>query len=117
MAAHPITQLKELGFAVTVNTDNRLQSGTSLTRELTLLVEEAGWTLDDLRDVAVTAAQHTFLHHDERLGAHRAGAAARVRGGAAAGTAHSRVDSAGLQARSAPRSGVGSAGRPVSSPR
>jgi len=67
VAAHPITKLKELGFAVTVNTDNRLQSGTSLTRELTLLVEEAGWTLDDLRDVAVTAAQHTFLHHDERL--------------------------------------------------
>jgi adenosine deaminase len=67
VATHPITKLKELGFAVTVNTDNRLQSGTSLTRELTLLVEDAGWTLADLRDVAVTAAQHTFLHHDERL--------------------------------------------------
>lgn len=63
---HPVTRLKQLGFAVTVNTDNRLQSRTSLTRELTLLVEQAGWTLDDLRDVAVTAAEHSFLHHDER---------------------------------------------------
>ncbi|WP_081844706.1 adenosine deaminase [Cellulomonas sp. URHE0023] len=63
---HPVTRLKRLGFAVTVNTDNRLQSRTSLTRELTLLVQEAGWTLDDLRDVTVTAASHTFLHHDER---------------------------------------------------
>ena len=63
---HPITRLKNLDFAVTVNTDNRLQSGTTLTRELTLLVEQAGWTLDDLRDVAVTAAKHAFLHQDER---------------------------------------------------
>ncbi|WP_426594623.1 adenosine deaminase [Cellulomonas sp. McL0617] len=66
IAEHPVTRLKRLGFAVTVNTDNRLQSRTTLTRELTLLVEQAGWTLDDLRDVAVTAASHTFLHHDER---------------------------------------------------
>jgi len=66
IAEHPVTRLKRLGFTVTVNTDNRLQSGTTLTRELTLLVEQAGWTLDDLRDVTVTAAQHTFLHHDER---------------------------------------------------
>ena len=66
VATHPVTRLRELGFAVTVNTDNRLQSGTSMTRELTLLVEEAGWTLVDLRDVAVTAAAHSFLHHDER---------------------------------------------------
>jgi adenosine deaminase len=66
VADHPITLLKELGFAVTVNTDNRLQSGTTLTREMHLLVTEAGWTLDDLRDATLTAAWNTFLHHDER---------------------------------------------------
>jgi adenosine deaminase len=66
VAQHPVTLLKRLGFAVTVNTDNRLQSGTSLTRELTLLVDEAGWTLDDLRDVTLTAAENAFLHEDER---------------------------------------------------
>ncbi len=66
IARHPATLLKRLGFAVTINTDNRLQSGTSLTRELTLLVEQADWTLADLCDVTVTAAQHAFLHHDER---------------------------------------------------
>ena len=32
VAAHPVTRLRNLGFAVTVNTDNRLQSGTSMTR-------------------------------------------------------------------------------------
>ncbi|GEL95668.1 adenosine deaminase [Cellulomonas composti] len=67
IADHPVTRLKRLGFAVTVNTDNRLQSGTSLGRELALLVEHAHWSLADLEDVAVTAAQHAFVHHDERV--------------------------------------------------
>ena len=66
IAEHPITLLAELGFAVTVNTDNRLQSGTTLTREMTLLVQEAGWTLADLRDATLTAAWNAFIHHDER---------------------------------------------------
>jgi adenosine deaminase len=67
IAEHAVTRLRALGMAVTVNTDNRLQSGTSLSRELTLLVQEAGWTLADLEDVAVTAAAHSFAHHDERI--------------------------------------------------
>ncbi|WP_448631527.1 adenosine deaminase [Cellulomonas soli] len=66
VAEHPVTRLRRLGFAVTVNTDNRLQSGTTLSRELALLVERAGWTPGDLRDVTITAAQHSFVHHDER---------------------------------------------------
>lgn len=66
IAQHPITLLKDLGFAVTINPDNRLQSGTTLTREMTLLVTEAGWTLEDLRDATITAAWNAFLHHDER---------------------------------------------------
>lgn len=66
IAEHPVTRLLRLGFAVTVNTDNRLQSGTSLGRELTLLVDEAGWTLADLEHVAATAAAHAFVHQDER---------------------------------------------------
>lgn len=66
IAQHPITLLKTLGFAVTINTDNRLQSGTTVTREMTLLATEAGWTMDDLRDATVTAAWNAFIHHDER---------------------------------------------------
>ena len=66
VADHPVTLLRRAGFEVTVSTDNRLQSGTSLSRELGLLVREAGWTLDDVVDVQVTAARHAFLHEDER---------------------------------------------------
>ena len=67
IADHPVTLLKNLGFRVTVNTDNRLMSATSMTRELVLLVEQAGWTLGDLRWVTVNALKSAFIPFDERL--------------------------------------------------
>ena len=67
VAAHPITMLKDLRFRVTVNTDNRLMSGTSMSREMQLLVDEAGWTLEDLRWVTINAMKSAFLPFDERL--------------------------------------------------
>ncbi|MFD1663656.1 adenosine deaminase [Streptomyces caeni] len=66
IAGHPITELKDLGFRVTLNTDNRLVSGTTMTREMSLLVEEAGWTVRDLRTVTVNAVKSAFLPFDER---------------------------------------------------
>ena len=67
VALHPISLLKRLKFRVTVNTDNRLMSGTSLTREMSLLVNDAGWTLDDLRWVTINAMKSAFIPFDERL--------------------------------------------------
>lgn len=66
IAEHPITALRDLGFRVTLNTDNRLVSGTTMTREMTLLVEEAGWTVEDLRTVTVNAVKSAFIPFDER---------------------------------------------------
>ncbi|ELS50550.1 putative Adenosine deaminase [Streptomyces viridochromogenes Tue57] len=66
IAEHPITALKELGFRVTLNTDNRLVSGTTMTREMSLLVEQAGWTVEDLRTVTVNAVKSAFIPFDER---------------------------------------------------
>ncbi|MEU2733800.1 adenosine deaminase [Streptomyces griseoviridis] len=66
IAEHPITALKDLGFRVTLNTDNRLVSGTTMTREMALLVEHAGWTARDLRTVTVNALKSAFLPYDER---------------------------------------------------
>ncbi len=66
IAEHPITALKELGFRVTLNTDNRLVSGTTMSREMSLLVEQAGWTVEDLRTVTVNAVKSAFLPFDER---------------------------------------------------
>ena len=42
-------------------------SGTSMTREMQLLVDEAGWDLTDLRWVTVNAMKSAFIPFDERL--------------------------------------------------
>ena len=67
VAAHPITMLKELRFRVTLNTDNRLMSDTSMSWEMQQLVDEAGWNLDDLRWVTVNAMKSAFLPFEQRL--------------------------------------------------
>ncbi len=67
VALHPITLLKNLRFRVTVNTDNRLMSNTSMSKELQQLVDHAGWTLADLRWATINAMKSAFLPFDERL--------------------------------------------------
>jgi adenosine deaminase len=64
---HPITLLKRLRFRITLNTDNRLMSGTSMSREAVLLGAEAGWSLEDLRWVTINAMKSSFLPFDQRL--------------------------------------------------
>ncbi|MFV0459986.1 MAG: adenosine deaminase [Actinomycetales bacterium] len=66
VATHPISRLRDLGFVVTINCDNRLMSGTTMTREMCRLVTEAGWSLGDLRAATVAAMQNAFLPWDER---------------------------------------------------
>ena len=67
MAEHPITLLKDLGFRVTLNTDNRLMSRTSMTQEYMLAVEHFGCTLAQLEKLAINGMKSAFAHHDERL--------------------------------------------------
>ena len=45
LAAHPVDRLHRLGFAVTLNTDNRLMSGVSVSSELTDVATTFGWSL------------------------------------------------------------------------
>ena len=66
-AEHPIGLLTELRFRVTINTDNRLMSGTSMTGEMHGLVEAFGYTLEDLRWFTINAMKSAFLPFDERL--------------------------------------------------
>lgn len=64
---HPIGLLTDLRMRVTVNTDNRLMSGTSLSNEFWLLHEAFGYDWDDLRWFAVNAMKSAFIPFDERL--------------------------------------------------
>lgn len=64
---HPIGMLRRLQFRVTVNTDNRLMSQTSMTREMTLLAEAFNYTWADLQWFTVNAMKSAFIGFDERL--------------------------------------------------
>jgi adenosine deaminase len=63
---HPFDLLYQLGFRVTVNTDNRLMSNTSLSKELTLLSEAFGYDLNDLEVFQLNAAAAAFLPIEDR---------------------------------------------------
>ena len=66
MGDHPFDLLYQLGFAVTVNVDNRTMSRTSLTRELSVLVDTFDYDLDDLETFQLNAAAGAFLPIEER---------------------------------------------------
>lgn len=67
IADHPIGMLKRLRFRVTVNTDNRLMSDTSMTNEMVQLSEAFGWTLDDFEWFTINAVKSAFASFPERL--------------------------------------------------
>jgi len=67
IAEHPIGLLRDLRFRVTVNTDNRLMSGTSMSREMALLVEAFGYGWSDLQWFTINAMKSSFIPFDERL--------------------------------------------------
>lgn len=67
IAEHPIGMLKRLRFRVTVNTDNRLMSNTSMTDEFLQLRNAFGWDLDDMEWVTINAMKSAFAPFDERL--------------------------------------------------
>jgi len=67
LAEHPIGLLRRLSFRVTVNTDNRLMSGVSLSSEMAALVETFDWTWKDLNWLTINAMKSAFYPFDERL--------------------------------------------------
>jgi adenosine deaminase len=67
IAEHPFDRLARLRFRVTVNTDNRLMSDTTMTNEMALLVEEFGYGWTDLQRFTINAMKSAFIPFDERL--------------------------------------------------
>lgn len=57
---HPIDLLYRSGFLVTVNTDNRLMSRTSMTGELTQLADAFAWSQEDFLAVTENALGAAF---------------------------------------------------------
>jgi adenosine deaminase len=64
---HPIDLLRRLRFRVTVNTDNRLMSGVTLSEEFQRLTEVFGFGLDEMQWLTTNAMKSSFLAFDQRL--------------------------------------------------
>ena len=64
---HPIKLLSDLRFRVTVNTDNRLMSGTSMSAEFLKLHDAFDYGLRDVQWFTVNAMKSAFLPFDQRL--------------------------------------------------
>ncbi|NLU69224.1 adenosine deaminase [Streptomyces sp. HNM0574] len=63
---HPIDLLRRLKFRVCVNTDNRLVSGTTMTREFQHLVDTFGYGLDEMELLTLNAMKSAFIPFTER---------------------------------------------------
>ncbi len=64
---HPFDLLARLRFRVTVNTDNRLMSDTTMSLEMSRLVDAFGYGWSDLERFTINAMKSAFIHFDERL--------------------------------------------------
>ncbi|MDL9937159.1 adenosine deaminase [Gordonia sp. ABSL1-1] len=67
IAEHPFNVLARLRFRVTVNTDNRLMSNTTMSKEFLTLADQFGYGWADFERFTVNAMKSAFIHFDERL--------------------------------------------------
>lgn len=67
IATHPIDLLKRLRFRVTLNTDNRLMSGISLSGEFETCANAFAWDLADMEWLTLNAAKSAFFEFSQRL--------------------------------------------------
>ena len=63
---HPLKYYYDQGIRVTLNTDNRLMSGTTLTKEFFLAHKLFGFKLHDFREMIIMAMKSAFLPYAER---------------------------------------------------
>lgn len=61
LPSHPLKLYKALGLRVTVNTDNRLVTDTTVSKELYLCHTHLGFTLEDLKAIVLSGFKSAFL--------------------------------------------------------
>lgn len=63
---HPLRKYFEAGLQVSINTDNRLMSGTDLVTEYQLAAKHLGFTLEELMQIARNGFTNAFLPATEK---------------------------------------------------
>jgi adenosine deaminase len=66
LAEHPFKIFYQEKFRVTLNTDNRLMSGTSMTQEFEAAGDTFGLSVDDFETITINAMKSAFLPYGER---------------------------------------------------
>jgi adenosine deaminase len=66
LAEHPFKLFYQEKFRVTLNTDNRLMSNTSMTKEFEAARNTFGLTMDDFEKITINAMKSAFLPYDRR---------------------------------------------------
>ncbi|HEY4242095.1 MAG TPA: adenosine deaminase [Kofleriaceae bacterium] len=63
---HPVDFFVDYGLRVTINTDNRLMSGTTVTRELELCHQHYGWSLATIKEIIIAGFKSAFMSYREK---------------------------------------------------
>jgi adenosine deaminase len=66
LSEHPFKILYQEKFRVTLNTDNRLMSDTSMTKEFEAAGDTFGLSLEDFEKITINAMKSAFLPYDQR---------------------------------------------------
>jgi adenosine deaminase len=66
--SHPIRFYYDYGLRVTVNTDNRLMSDTSVTKELQICHDHLGFTWEEIKDLVIYGFKSSFLPYRDKVG-------------------------------------------------
>jgi adenosine deaminase len=64
---HPFKILYQERFRVTLNTDNRLMSHTTMTKEFEAASEAFGLTIDDFEKISINAMKSAFIPYGRRI--------------------------------------------------
>jgi adenosine deaminase len=63
---HPVDFFVDYGVRVTINTDNRLMSDTTVTKELHLCHKHYGWSLQTIKEIIIAGFKSAFMPYREK---------------------------------------------------
>lgn len=64
--AHPVDFFVDYGLRVTINTDNRLITDTTVSKEIWLCHKQYGWSLEQIKEILVAGFKSAFISYRER---------------------------------------------------
>ncbi len=63
---HPVDFFVDYGLRVTINTDNRLITDTTVSKEIWLCHQHYAWTLDQIKDIIIAGFKSAFMPYREK---------------------------------------------------